>query len=273
VGEATKPRVAVVVTLAEVGGAQSYVRDLLPALTTEFEVLVAAHGPGPLRGAAAEHGVRYAELRHVRRAPSPWRDVRGLLELVGLFRSFRPAIAHLNSSKAGVLGRLAAVVARVPLRVFTAHGWAFKAPHGRAAALYAWADRAMRPITSAVICVSDEERRAGLAARTCSPDRTVVIPNAVSLDVPVAAHERRPGLVRVITVGRLAPPKDVELLLRAVALVPEIGLEVLGDGPQRGQLEAAATRLGVGGRVRFAGEVDDVPARLANADAFVLSSR
>ena len=58
-------------------------------------------------------------------------------------RRVRPDLVHANSSKAGVLGRLAAVLMRVPVRVFTVHGWAFKAYTGLAALLYRWADQAM----------------------------------------------------------------------------------------------------------------------------------
>src|SRR5207253_4828679 len=97
---ALRPRVLVVITLAEVGGAQSYVASLLPALAERFEVAVAAHGPGPLEQAAREAGVRYIPLRHVRRPLSPWQDFLAVVELFRLFRRERPAAVHLNSSTA-----------------------------------------------------------------------------------------------------------------------------------------------------------------------------
>ena len=55
------------------------------------------------------------------------RDVLGLVELVRLLRRERPQIMHANSSKAGILGRVAAAIARVPVRIFTVHGWAYNA--------------------------------------------------------------------------------------------------------------------------------------------------
>ena len=55
-----------------------------------------------------------------------------MLELVRLIRRVRPDIVHANSSKAGVLGRLAAALTGVPARIFTVHGWAFKAHTGAA---------------------------------------------------------------------------------------------------------------------------------------------
>src|SRR3569833_650579 len=176
-----KPRLLLLVTLAEVGGAQSYVMSLVPALVDELDVTVAAWGPGPVRAAVEAAGARYVPLQHVRRAVSPVHDPLGLLELVRLCRRIRPDIVHANSSKAGILGRIAAWLARVPVRVFTVHGWAFAQYDGAAATVYLWLDRLVRPLTTRFICVSEGSRDAGLAARTCPADRATVIPNAVDV--------------------------------------------------------------------------------------------
>jgi glycosyltransferase involved in cell wall biosynthesis len=271
---ARRPRVLLLITLAEVGGAQTYVASLLPALADRFDVAVAAHGPGPLRDAAADAGVRFIPLKHVRRPISPWRDVAGLVELVRLLRRERPDILHASSSKAGLLGRLAAHATGVPIRIFTVHGWAFAAHSGLASSLYRWADRLVRPLTTMTVCVSENDRTAGIRAGTCRAERTVLIRNAVSLDeTPRARHERvRPLLV---SVGRLKAPKDFGTLMRALALLPAGSFEALivGEGPDRAVLEAELRRLRLEDRVRLAGEREDVPALLADADVFVLSSR
>ena len=191
-----RPRVLIVVTLAETGGAQTYVASLLPALVEAYEVVVAAHGPGPLLETARRAGARFVELEHVRRPLSPWRDLRGLLELVALLRRERPDILHANSSKAGVLGRLAAALSGVPIRIFTVHGWAFTAHSGIAAALYVRAERMMRPLTTVTICVAESERVAGLAARACDPERTIVIRSGIDAGVALARSRRRHGADR-----------------------------------------------------------------------------
>jgi glycosyltransferase involved in cell wall biosynthesis len=269
-----RPRILVLITLAEVGGAQTYVAQLLPALAARFDVVVGAHGDGPLRDAARDAGVRLVSLRHVRRDLHPARDLLGLVELVALIRRERPDIVHLNSSKAGFLGRLAARAAGTRVRVFTVHGWAFKAYHGRTAALYRLADRLMSPLTTVTICVSQTERAAGLAARTCRADRTVVIPNAIDVDrAPRARLDGDPP--RIVTVGRLAAPKDPLTLIRALpALEPRpYSLAFIGDGPERGAVERELSARAVGHRVALLGDRRDVPELLAAADVFVLSSR
>lgn len=266
-----KPRILIVITLAEVGGAQSYVRDLIPGLVDQYDVTVAAHGPGPLAEAVKARGARYVELRHVRRSISP-RDVLGLFELWRLCRKLRPEIVHLNSSKAGVLGRIAGAAARVPVRVFTAHGWAFKASPGMVGRMYLWADRLVLPLTTAVICVSETERRAGIAARTCRDKGTYVIYNGVETEFSTVGLSRE--RVRIVSVGRLAAPKDFLTLIRAFAKLDRRRAEllVLGDGPDRPAVEAEIVRLGLTDNVTLAGEVADVAGRLRDSDIFVLSS-
>jgi glycosyltransferase involved in cell wall biosynthesis len=270
--EARRPRLLLLVTLAETGGAQSYVASLLPALGG-FEVTVAAYGPGPLRDAAAESGVRFVPLRNLQRPVSPWRDAAALVELTQLLRRERPDILHASSSKAGILGRLAAFAARVPVRIFTAHGWAFAAHTGLASRLYRWADRLVRPLTTVTVCVAEQQRAIGLAAGTCDPERTVVIPNAVDTAAAprAAANGRRP---LVVAVGRLKAPKDFFTFVRALARLPHGSCEALivGDGPDREELEAEIEALGLTEEVRLAGERRDVPELLAAADVFVLSS-
>jgi glycosyltransferase involved in cell wall biosynthesis len=262
----TRPRVLLLVTLAETGGAQTYVAALAEALAREYDVVVAAHGDG-------FHDVpHFVPLRHLRRALDPLHDALALVELYRLFRHERPLVVHANSSKAGVLGRLAAVAARVPVRLFTVHGWAFKAHRGLVAKAYLWADRLMSPLTTTTICVAEGERAAGLRARTCRADRTVVIHNGVPLDVP----RRRPhaGPAILLSVGRLRAPKDFLTLVRAVAALDpgSARLRIAGDGPDRPALEAEIERLGVGEHVELLGTRDDVPELLAGADVFVLSS-
>ncbi len=271
----SRPLVLYVVTLAEVGGAQSYVRDLLPAVRDEFDVVVAAHGQGPLRSAAADLGIPFIPLHHVRRAISPVHDPLGLAELVRLFVRLRPDIVHLNSSKAGVLGRLAAAGARVPLRVFTAHGWAFKATTGASAKVYLWADRAVRRLTTMVVCVSETELRAGIAAGVCVAVRSTVIPNAVEVGAAPRRARGSTEALRIVSVGRLAEPKDFSTLVTAFARLPAgtARLRLVGDGPLRGPLELQIADLGLDGSLEFAGEVADVGPFLDEADVFVLSSR
>ncbi len=269
-----RPRLLLLITLAEAGGAQSYVASLLPTVAERYETTVAAHGYGPLSDAASAVGVEFVPLRHVRRPINPWRDALGLVELIRLIRARRPDILHASSSKAGILGRIAAWLTGVPIRIFTVHGWAFAAYSGVAGRLYRLAECSMLPLTNATICVAEYERRAGIAARACRAEQTVVIPNAVDVNaLPRAAPGG--GMVELVSVGRLRTPKDFITLARALARIERGSFQasLVGDGPDRSTIEAELERLGLIGSVRLLGERADVPELLAGADIFVCSSR
>jgi glycosyltransferase involved in cell wall biosynthesis len=269
-----KPRLLVLITLAEAGGAQESVSLLLPALAERFDVTLAAHGSGPLSESAREAGVPFVELRHVRRPIQPWHDVLGLIELFRLCRRLRPDIVHAHSSKAGALGRLAAALAGVPIRVFTVHGWAFGAYGGLQGRCYLWLERWLSRLTTSVVCVAVAVRELGLAAGACEPGgQTVVIHNAVDV---TAFPEFRPGPgpPRVISVGRFAFPKDFESLASAFArLSADYRAVLAGDGPDLPQMRAALDQHGLLSRVELLGARRDVHDLLATSDVFVLSSR
>lgn len=257
-----RKRLLIAITLAETGGAQQYVAQLLPALTERYDVVVAAHGDGPLRLAAEQAGVRFVALRHVRRPVQPLNDLLGLLELVRLFRRERPDLVHLNSSKVGALGRIAALLAGVPARVFTVHGWSFAPHEGPAEAVCRALELALAPLAW-TICVSARDR----AVAPWLNGRAVVIPNAVDVaGIPRALLAGSPPTI--VTVGRLVLPKDFRTLGEALrSLEPgSFRALVVGEGRQ------AEYVRGIDG-VELLGERNDVPDLLAQADLFALSSR
>jgi glycosyltransferase involved in cell wall biosynthesis len=127
------------------------------------------------------------------------------------------------------------------------------------------------------------EAREELLARGVPGERIFTLPNGVDLRVhrPATAEDRArlreqlgltPDRFVGVFVGRLHPVKDVDTLLKAAAIVPELELVIVGDGPERTRLEAAAARLGVHSRVRFHGFSSRVVDVLRAADAFLLSS-
>jgi glycosyltransferase involved in cell wall biosynthesis len=262
------------VTLAETGGAQTYVAALLRALVGSYQVTVVAHGDGPLRQAAERAGADFVSLRHVRRPISIWRDLLGLVELVRLLRRVRPHLLHASSSKAGVLGRIAGWLTRVPVRIFTVHGWAFTASTGLSSLVYRWAERLVRPLTTTTVCVSESERVAGIAAGTCNPRTTVVIRSGIDLDGRPLARPVR-ATPRIVAVGRLQAPKDPLSLVRALGTLSGRRFEgiLVGDGPDRPAVEAELRRLGLEGVIVLTGEREDVAEILAESDIFVLASR
>ena len=270
------------VTLGEWGGAQAYVYALALGLRNRYDITVLC-GPGAiLAHRVREAGVRVIEVDALRRHFHPWRDGQALAAISSVIRADCFDIVHANSTKAGFLTRLAARAARVPVIVFTAHGWAFTEGRPRwLRRLLALGERAVASMTTRIICISDYDRQLALRYRVAAAERLVVIRNAVDpvpylvpppQTVPARA-EHGGGPVVVTMVGRLAPPKDPWTLLEAARQLPQVRVVIAGDGPLRSKVVEFARRLDIAERVTLTGFRSDIPELLRASDIFVLSSR
>lgn len=235
----------------------------------------------PSEGWLAEEVRRVGALHHewpAVRAPQAGlvREVRSLRAAVA---AAVPEVVHLHSAKAGLSGRLLLRGQRPT--VFQPHAWSFLALGGTTRRLAEVWERFASRWTTTVVCCSRDEERLGRAVGVRAA--SVVVPNAVDLDRfhPADAVERSqlreaagisPEAPVAVCVGRLSPQKGQDLLVAAWPAVrercPDAQLLVVGDGPDRAQLEARA-----GEGIRFLGEQRDVRAWLALADVAVLPSR
>jgi glycosyltransferase involved in cell wall biosynthesis len=115
-----------------------------------------------------------------------------------------------------------------------------------------------------------------LEAEGIPADRVLIIPNGVNAGGGTTLRQGRP-VTTILTVANLRAEKAHEVLLAAAAELrprhPYLRFLIAGDGPRRGELKALASSLGLDDCVTFLGHQEDVPALLAEADAFVLPSR
>ena len=119
-------RILYLITKANWGGAQRYVYDLATAAKTQgYDVSVAYGEEGPLAPRLRASGIPAERIRGLARDIGWLREARAFFSLLRLLRRERPEVIHINSSKAGILGCLAARFTGVPRIIFTAHGWAF----------------------------------------------------------------------------------------------------------------------------------------------------
>jgi glycosyltransferase involved in cell wall biosynthesis len=268
-------RLMFVITRGDIlGGAQSYVRDLARRFAADGdEVLVVAGAMGAMTATLEEAGVPAIQAPGLLREIQLLRDVGSVASLSSLMRSFRPDLVTTHSSKAGIVGRIAARLTGTPC-LFTVHGWAFNSSEPRTKrTVYRSLERAMAPLAARIVCVSEHSRELGAAAGI-RPDRLVTIHNGIP-DAPphLRAEPGMPGRLRLVSVARFAPPKDHRTLLLAVKEVEDVDLDLIGDGPAEGETRALARELALDDRVRFLGRRGDVPETLARAQAFALCSR
>lgn len=265
-----RPRIAYLITNSEIGGAQTHVADLLRAMRGQVDAVLLAGGDGPLFDLARESGIPSIRLAAMDNALSPVKAIGALREVMRALRQAAPDVIHTHSAKASALGRLAGRLLGIPV-VYTVHGFAFKpAAPWKQRSVARLAEWLLAPLTTRLICVADAER--ALAARLPMPAQHIrVIPNGIA-DVAARAKPAEP-LRRIVAVMRLAAPKRADVLIQAFAQanLPACELVIAGDGPQRDALESLARQVAPG-RVRLAGNIDDIPTLLAGAQVFMLAS-
>ena len=143
-------------------------------------------------------------------------------------------------------------------------------------------DRWMYARYAGIAAISDGTRDALIAYLPETAGKIMVVPNGIdlrrftqtgSLAERAALFPQVPASVPILlSVGRLEAQKDFGTLVRAVALVPDAHLCIVGDGHLRTPLETLARTLGIAGRVHFLGKRNDIPALLRNADMYTQSS-
>jgi len=196
-----------------------------------------------------------------------------LLRLYQGFRRLRPSVVHCHNKSATVHAAAAARLAGARVLVSTRHGMA-ALPYRLRKELKFWIVAAI--FCDRVVAVCETARRNMMAGARAVAHKVVTIRNGA---YPSRSTEGMDVLKRgftLITVGRLAPAKNYETLLRSVAVarerVPDIALWLVGDGEEAASLRQLATELGITGIVQFCGERTDVGNWLRRADVFVLSS-
>ena len=281
-----------VITKLELGGAQEVAMRVVSSLDRRRFRPVLLAGPGGLltEEAHALEGVDVRVIPSLVREVSPLQDLRALWELVATFRRLRPKIVHTHSSKAGILGRLAAWLAGVPCILHTIHGY------GVTPAQPLWLQHLVIKlewlvgrVTTHWIAVSQADRRQGLEWELFSASKVSVVrpgidPTPFAARIEQAERDRLraalgvgPDHLLVGTVSCLKPQKSPEDFIRVAALVcqrmPAAKCALVGDGALRPQIEAMIQAHGLQDRVMLLGWRRDVASLLKAFDVFVLTSQ
>ena len=282
-----KPKVLHLITLSAVGGAQDN------TFTTarlhdraRYEVHVACNPDGPWNERARASADFFHEIPALVTPIQPRNDITAFFQLLKLLRRERFDIVHTHTAKAGLLGRVAAWLTRVPIVVHTYHAFPFHdfMPRWRRR-LFIALERLARPFTDSFITLSESDRRAGREHGILSwaDSRTIYtgidyqkIDAAADRDVTRNALGIPQDQPVIAMVGRLDRQKAPELLVDAFAQVarsvPDALLVIVGDGELRPTIEAKISTLGLENRVRILGFRDDVPSIVRAADVFAFSS-
>jgi glycosyltransferase involved in cell wall biosynthesis len=238
--------------------------------------IVCIDGPyvKPLRAAGIP-----VDTFHLPRGLDPIRLVWSLIELTRYFRRVKPDLVHTHCSVPGIVGRLAARLAGVPVVVHTVHGFAFHdGSRGLGTALAIAIERLAAGWTDVMLSQNREDMERAQQLGITPRRRLEYVGNGIALERFLAETPHRAvGRPAVITcVARFEPVKNHELLFQAAELLKERGarfeLRLVGGGEGRARAERRVAELGLAGHVRFLGYRDDIPALLAWSDIGVLTS-
>jgi glycosyltransferase involved in cell wall biosynthesis len=272
------------ITQSNFGGAQRYVYDLARSLSGEAQVGVVFGGIGRLATKLNDAGIKTIALESLRRQVSILDDFKTFSELVGLLRSEKPDVFHINSSKMGGLGALAARIAGVRCIIFTAHGWAFNEPRPlwQRFLIHVFANVTVL-LSHRTIAVSESVK--AQVSLAVARDKMTVIQSGIANDA-LPRDEARKHIAEIlainpaetipwiVTVAELHPVKGIDVaLIAASQMTAASRYIILGEGVERKNLEARVHNLQLGGRVSFAGFVDNASRYLSAFDIFLLPSR
>lgn len=250
-----------------VGGPTYNVAYLTKYLSADFET--------KLIGGAKEHSeasseyilqkmnVPYTIVPQMRRSINPFQDILALWQIIKIIRAYKPDIVHTHAAKAGTLGRMAAIICRVPIIVHTFHGHVFHSYfNSYKTYVFKVIERFFARKTTAIIAISETQKyELGTMYKICKPEKIHIVPLGFDLQKFTENMEEKRGTFRsrykfnnntivIGIVGRLAPVKNHELFIDAIKLCMQksnkhIQACIIGDGELREYLENYCTKIGI----------------------------
>jgi len=283
-----KRKVFHIITKLELGGAQKVTLLTLERLPRDRYELGLITGPeGILVGWANQIPdlTRFWIPNFVREV-RPIQDSITLLKLWRLFRRERPDIVHTHSSKAGILGRLAARLAGVPVIFHTYHGFGFNDFQPRLIkTLYIWLERITGRVTNQTVIVSYANAKRAEDSGIVRNNDWILCRDAISLEQFMQPGPRRTKLRewnvpenRVVAgmVACFKPQKSpldfVEVAARVLKETDRVHFIMAGDGELRPAIEARIRDLGISSHITLLGWQRDMPEVYRNLDVVVLTS-
>jgi len=239
---------------------------------------------------AEEKGVTPVIIPAMGRKINLFRDLAAFFEILRILKRERPDIVHTHTAKAGALGRLAAVVSGVPVRIHTFHGHIFENYFGKLqAGIFLFIERTLALFSTYIIVVSRAQKEDISKVYKIAPERKImVVPLGLELDrlASINSHAGKfrgelgvnEECVLIGIIGRLVPVKNHRMFLDVCKRLSDstsgtdIRYVIIGGGDQRNFLETRAQELGIDKKVIFCGWKEEVADVYADLDIVVLTS-
>lgn len=285
-------KVMMIVARLNIGGVALNVLQTVSALQKNESIeVILIHGrvsehEGDMYYLAENLGVRSVILPALERELSPIHDLKTIWQLYRLMRQHRPDIVHTHTAKAGFVGRWAAFLARIPVRVHTFHGHVFHGYFGPLKTrLFLWMERLSALISSRIITLSEALRTELSEVYSIAPKNKIeVIPLGLDLQSFTRlekGHFRQQWNLPadaplVAVVGRLVPIKNHLLFLQAAKLVhdrrPDVRFLIVGDGELRQDIEQQIRAWDFQKVITITGWIQDMTPVYSNVSLVTITS-
>lgn len=282
-------KILYIITKDDIGGAQKYIGDLTENLDKKlFEAKIFRGGK---------------EIKWLSNKTCPYflffNDWLAIAELARIYKKEQPDIIHLNSSKAGIIGSLAAQIYKVkcppPKVVFTAHGWVFNPTNALSFPVrwfYIFLHKIAAIFQNKIICVSEHDYKLALQYKIAPENKLITIHNGINPDIKFldkqtakkeilkklstspacAGKDFLTNVPWIGSIGRLVKEKNYETLINAAALMPNAYFFIIGSGPESANLQQTINNLQLTKRFFLIDPDGEDYKYLKAFDVFVMSS-
>lgn len=233
-------------------------------------------------------GIEFTQCPSLLRRINIIRDLKAFFDIWRIIKKYNPLIVHTHSSKAGLMGRLAAKLAGTPIIVHTPHGHVFFGYFGPfKTKLFIIFEKLASRITDKIVALTNREKKDHILFKIAEEDKFSVIYSGIELNIlKESSSEEKQNLKKELgipenslivgTAGRLVPVKGPEFLVKAskyiISKYPDTYFMFTGDGPLEQDLKRKALEMGISDNIIFLGWRDDLVKIISIYDIFVLPS-
>ncbi len=285
-------KILFVITKSNWGGAGKYVYDLATSFKEKnYPVSVALGGNGELTQKLNSAGIPIFSIPHLERDINIFKEIFVFFFLLKIFRKENPSVVHLNSSKIGGLGALAACLAGIPHIIFTAHGWAFNENRSLLSCLIIKFLYWITIILSTKTITVSEEMNSQIKSFPFVSSKIKVIHNGIekfspysqeeALKILIEKNKKLEGALRkaqnvIGTIGELHHIKGIRYLIEAAEKIilsgNRIVVIIIGEGEERNNLERLIKQKDLSDEIFLLGHIENAKMYLRAFDLFVLPS-
>jgi len=275
-----------VITKLELGGAQKQLLSLIKHLNKEkFKLFLFTARDGLLLSEALSiNGLVVKKSRWLERPINPLKDLLALIEIYRFIKKNNIEIVHTHSSKAGILGRWAAKLAKAKIILHTVHGWSFHDYQPRFQQwFFIWQERITAQFTDKLIIVSNYDKQKGLDNYIGNENKYTLIRYGIDYtefnirkpdirkELGIDTHDLVVGMVTCFKPQK-SPQDFIKLAFLVKKIIPDVKFLLIGDGILRKKIERSIHKFNLQKQVILTGWRRDIPRILSAIDIFVLTS-